>query len=71
MGALTVILIRTTPCSIRSFARTDADSSFYEAVVDSFLFEVRMDPMHSWWDTKLNAEEIYYLEIAIREAAKE
>jgi len=62
VGALTVLIIRTTPCMIRSFARTDADSSYFEAVVDSFMFEARVDPTRSWWDKKLNAEELYYLE---------
>lgn len=62
VGALTVIMIRTTPCAIRSFARSEADSSFFEAVIDSFLFEARMDPMRSWWDPKVKAEVLYYHE---------
>src|SRR5262245_55366758 len=62
VGALTVIIIRSTPCMIRSVAHTLADSSYFEAVVDSFMFEARMDPTRSWWDKKLNAEDLYYLE---------
>jgi hypothetical protein len=46
--AVTVANIRVPPFHVRLFRRTNADSSFLEAVPDSFRFEARMSQAASW-----------------------
>jgi len=54
VDALTVAFVMSTPCTLRTFLRTEADSSYFEAVVDSFGFEARMSQTHSWLNPKHN-----------------
>lgn len=77
VGAASVVIIRTTPCTVRAFARSHADSSFFEALVDSFRYEARFDRAHSWFDPAhasvsalLEHEQIHFAiaEIAARRA---
>ena len=78
VGAATVVVIRATPCMIRAFARSNADSAFFEAMVDSFRYEARFNQTKSWFIPSQKAapgellehEQIHFAisELAVRRA---
>jgi hypothetical protein len=80
--AVTVAIIRATNTMVRTEQVSLGDSTFYEANVDSFLFEARMSQVDSWWNTEhkhisadqmLEHEQIHFalFELAARRANSE
>jgi hypothetical protein len=56
VGAATVVIIDTTPHHFRVFPQSNADSSWFEAFVDTFRYEARFDQAHSWFNRSFMAD---------------
>ena len=52
VDAMTLAFVMSTPCTLRVSACTDANSSCFEARVDSFCYVARMSQTQSWLNPK-------------------